>query len=56
MTLEMIRNTYGSVEKYVVNDCNVSPAYVEQLRRNLTEDVLVRAKEASRLEVRTAHF
>jgi len=56
MTLEMIRNTYGSVEKYVINDCKVSPAYVEQLRRNLTEDVLVKAENVSRLEVRTAHF
>lgn len=38
-SLEMIRDTYGSAEQYVVDHCKVSPAHVEQLRRNLTVDV-----------------
>ncbi|KAM7201442.1 Protein-tyrosine phosphatase-like protein [Naviculisporaceae sp. PSN 640] len=35
-TLKMIRTKYGSVEKYVVDHCKVSPETVERLRRNLT--------------------
>lgn len=38
-TLHYIRETYGSFEKYVVEELRVSPAHVEQLRRNLTVDV-----------------
>jgi protein tyrosine/serine phosphatase len=37
-TLEIVRQTYGSVEQYVVHHCGLSKAQVEQLRRNLTVD------------------
>lgn len=38
-SLEYIANTYGSVEKYVVDNCGVSPEHVKRLRQNLTVDV-----------------
>lgn len=38
-TLKMMRTKYGSVEKYVIDHCKVSPDTVERLRRNLTVDV-----------------
>ncbi|KAH6855326.1 protein-tyrosine phosphatase-like protein [Chaetomium sp. MPI-CAGE-AT-0009] len=38
-TLAMIREKYGSVESYVVNHLGVSPASVEQIRRNLVVDL-----------------
>jgi len=34
-TLAMIKEKYGSVEGYVVNQCRVTPAAVEQIRKNL---------------------
>lgn len=38
-TLAWIRQKYGSVEGYVVNECRVTPEAVEQIRRNLVVDV-----------------
>lgn len=37
-TLAMIREKYGSVEGYVVDECRVTPAAVEQIRKNLVVD------------------
>ncbi|GAB1312382.1 Protein-tyrosine phosphatase-like protein (Fragment) [Madurella fahalii] len=38
-TLAMIREKYGSVESYVVNHIGLSPAGVEQIRKNLVVDL-----------------
>lgn len=38
-TLNMIRERYGSVERYVVEHLGVSQASVEQIRRNLIVDL-----------------
>ncbi|OIW30671.1 hypothetical protein CONLIGDRAFT_287682 [Coniochaeta ligniaria NRRL 30616] len=38
-TLAMIREEYGSVEGYVVDRCRVTPAAVDQIRKNLVVDV-----------------
>ena len=38
-TLAMIRETYGSVEDYVLDRCGLSPASLEQIRVNLVVDV-----------------
>jgi hypothetical protein len=37
-TLAMIREKYGSAEKYVIEQCRVSPEAVEQIRKNLIVD------------------
>lgn len=37
-TLAMVREEYGSVEGYVVDQCRVTPAAVEQIRKNLVVD------------------
>jgi hypothetical protein len=34
-TLAMIREKYGSVESYVIDHCRISPAAVDQIRKNL---------------------
>jgi protein tyrosine/serine phosphatase len=39
-TLAMIREKYGSVERYVVDQCRVTPAAVDQIRKNLVVDVI----------------
>lgn len=33
-TLKVMREEYGSVEEYVLNECRVSPDEIERLRRN----------------------
>jgi hypothetical protein len=38
-TLAMIRERYGSVESYVVDQLGVSRESVEQIRRNLVVDL-----------------
>ncbi len=38
-TLAMVRERYGSVQRYVVEHLGVSPASIEQLRRNLVVDL-----------------
>ncbi|KAL2255637.1 hypothetical protein VTK26DRAFT_2972 [Humicola hyalothermophila] len=38
-TLIMIREKYGSVERYVTDHLGVSPAKIEQIRRNLIVDI-----------------
>lgn len=38
-TLAMIRDTYGSVEGYLVDHCRVSRETLEKLRRNLVDEV-----------------
>jgi hypothetical protein len=38
-TLALIRERYGSVESYVVDHLGMSPASVEQIRRNLIVDL-----------------
>ena len=38
-TLAMIRATYGSAERYMVEHCGLTPAAVEQIRRNFVVDV-----------------
>jgi hypothetical protein len=38
-TLALIRERYGSAENYVVNHLGMSPASVEQIRRNLIVDL-----------------
>ena len=38
-TLAMIREKYGSVETYVVDQCRVTPAAVDQIRNNLVVTV-----------------
>lgn len=42
-TLKMIRETYGGVERYVIDRCRVSPEEVEQIRRNLIVEIDVAA-------------
>lgn len=37
-TLAMIREKYGSVERYVVDQCRVTPAAVDRIRNNLVVD------------------
>jgi CRISPR/Cas system type I-B associated protein Csh2 (Cas7 group RAMP superfamily) len=39
LTLRMIREKYGSVEKYVTEHLGISRESVEQIRRNLIVDV-----------------
>ncbi|KAK4215874.1 tyrosine-protein phosphatase [Rhypophila decipiens] len=51
-TLQMMRQKYGSVEKYVVEHCKVSPDTVERLRKNLTVEVTPGAEEAEVLDWR----
>ncbi|KAM7216666.1 putative tyrosine phosphatase [Rhypophila decipiens] len=51
-TLQMMRQKYGSVEKYVVDHCKVSPDTVERLRKNLTVEVTPDAQEAEVLDWR----
>ncbi|KAK0655123.1 protein-tyrosine phosphatase-like protein [Cercophora newfieldiana] len=38
-TLAMVREKYGSVERYVVDQCRVSPETIQQLRKNLIVNV-----------------
>jgi hypothetical protein len=38
-TLKMIRETYGSVEKFVVEHCRLTPEEVDRIRRNLVVDL-----------------
>lgn len=38
-TLAMINQRYGSVERYVIDELGLSPADVDQIRRNLVVDV-----------------
>ncbi len=33
-TLDVIRSTYGSVERYVIDQCRLSPEAVDQIRKN----------------------
>lgn len=33
-TLKVLREEYGSVEEYVLNECKISPEDIAQLRRN----------------------
>ncbi|KAM7186550.1 tyrosine-protein phosphatase [Rhypophila sp. PSN 637] len=51
-TLKMMRQKYGSVEKYVVDHCKVSPDTVERLRKNLTVEVTPGGEEAEVLDWR----
>lgn len=37
-TLAMIRENHGSVEKFVIDYCGLTPADIEQIRRNLIVD------------------
>jgi hypothetical protein len=37
-TLAFIKETYGSVEQYVTNNCGLSAAEVARIRANLVED------------------
>lgn len=37
-TLAMIQEKYGSVERYLVEHCRLSPSAVEQIRQNLIVD------------------
>jgi hypothetical protein len=39
LTLELIRERYGSVQQYVVDHLGVPQASVDQLRRNLVVDL-----------------
>jgi hypothetical protein len=39
LTLELLREKYGSVESYVVDHLGVSRASVEQIRKNLIVDL-----------------
>jgi hypothetical protein len=34
-TLAMIRDTYGSVDRYVIENCRIPPTMVEQIRQNM---------------------
>lgn len=38
-TLAMMRDTYGSVEGYLVDHCRVSRETLEKLRRSLVDEV-----------------
>jgi hypothetical protein len=38
-TLALIRERYGSVEGYVIDHLGLSPASVEQIRKNLVVDI-----------------
>ncbi|KAK3331153.1 protein-tyrosine phosphatase-like protein [Apodospora peruviana] len=38
-TLKMLRQTYGSVEQYVIDHCQVSPEAVEQIKKNMVVDI-----------------
>ncbi|KAK5656548.1 hypothetical protein OQA88_4527 [Cercophora sp. LCS_1] len=38
-TLDMIREKYGTVEKYAIDHCRVLPQEVEQIRRNLVVEI-----------------
>ncbi len=52
LTLELIRERYGSVQQYVVDHLGVPQASVDQLRRNLVVD-LAEGEEA--LDWRRVH-
>lgn len=37
-TLALIRQKYGSIEGYIVDQCRLTPATIEQIRQNLVVD------------------
>lgn len=47
-TLKVMREEYGSIEEYVLNQCKISPQDIAQLRRNFIVEAQNGHDDASR--------